>query len=736
MSFAFSYNFNTGLVNNSDFDRLYLRNSMGFSRDSLRREGDVYGGWPFYSLNSPGTIIQNEYLLSKEYEAKFGTTLAISDNYKYLEETTNEDYMGSLLSSSQMSYSSNTAQSRIDVYKDMFLENYSILGQAAGYYDSDDLTVTGSYKSYDFTFGGTNTDGLTTKAGLAKAYQELEAEATLLKSNLNIGELGYGGYPEIGYSKTDDEIDLLQKELEAASQQFMKLYDDMFAYYKIKAGGHKYDNDSSDADKAQREREAASAAIITASLAMKYAQDYYSQSVKPTAADFVFGQAGVILKDSTNQSSQEGLLINMLSEYTGSADLTNIFDTNNSGYTMFSKAFVNDGAPLTGQGYVWDLSNDTDDLVDEMGDAYDRGSELNTNALDEIGDTVPTYISWMVRDTFGVGGVLPDAKNTSYCREDATYLAGDIIAAAQKLVELKMAIQTKILEASINNRARAEYEARVGAMEAIAKVLGCASGNDPYEITIDGQKYILGQDRNDDGTISNITEILGIQDNQDNVFASMKKLDTNNDGYVSQEEMQAQHIVLTAVNADGELTNSGYDMGLVKGISLASLQNMDGTNNVFGKFTMDLQDRQVAGNLTFEDKTYFDKLFATSVDFTKLSEYDSEKSSDSVVVPPTLTKTEEVVEEAPAVAEESVPVAEAKTYSLFDASNFSFDFISTADSKSVFEKILDQLAWKMNIGSLTSVQKYQILDGIDAGLDQDLATAEIQQELDKINLSA
>jgi hypothetical protein len=106
-----------------------------------------------------------------------------------------------------------------------------------------------------------------------------------------------------------------------------------------------------------------------------------------------------------------------------------------------------------------------------------------------------------------------------------------------------------------------------------------------------------------------------------------------------------------------------------------------------------------------------------------------------MVIPstPAVKETEELKAEAPVV---ETATAEPKTFSLFDAKNFSFDFVSSEDNKSAFEKLLDQLSWQMNINNLTSVQKYDILDGIDANQDLAIAKTEIQQELEKINLSA
>ena len=714
---AFNYTFNAGKLS-SEFNKSgYLYNNFGFSNANA------------LTLSS-NSLLSNTGVFDTEYSAKFGKNLAISDDYKSF---TSGD-MDNFLSSSEISYTSNTAVSRTDAYKELFLQTYKPSASSAS------LAVTGSYNA---AYGV----DVSTTATMSALYTKLESEANTLKAGLNTSELAYGGYPEIAYSSTDSEVELLKKQLDVAMQDFVKVYDDLFASFKIKAGGHAYDNQGN-GDKNVREQEAATAATMTASLAMNYAEKYYSQSIKPTAANYVFGQAPLIFAGK-DQTAENAYLANSLSDYTdvSNANLQNILLNNNSGYEVNHKVYANSA---TGS-YMWDMNYQLN-LIQELGN--DKGSEIRQDGLNELGGTIPAYINWMVRDSFAVGGVTPDIMNKTYCSSQATFLSGDMVAAAEKLVDLKMKIQAKTVESSINNKARAEYESRVGAMNALQEIMNC-TGTDPYTVNIDGKNYMLGQDKNDDGTINNITELLGIKDSQDNVFESLKKLDTNNDGYVSQEEMKAQNIILNAVdNESGQLTNVGYDMSLVKGINLAELQNKDGKNNLYGSFTMDLQDKKANGNLTFEGSTYFDKLFGSVVDFSALDSIEETKSSDAIVIPSSVVAkpvpissqaaTAEVpavqptVQTAqPAVQPTDVPsTTEPKTYSLFDAKNFSFDFVSVEDNKSAFEKLLDQLCWQMNIKDLTSTQKYGIIDGIDANQDVAIAKTEIQQELEKINLSA
>ncbi|MEI8377187.1 MAG: hypothetical protein WCF95_01485 [bacterium] len=704
---TFSYSFNAGKIQ-SGYDPTYLKTAFGFSDTPLT--GAVLTG-------TTNGILTNIDTFATEYQAKFGKTLAISDNYKLFDDGTMKHLLDTNFT--DVNYTSITAVSRVDAYKEMFLEKFKPTTASAN------LNIANSSSAYNMNagnLGGYTWDNgacilnqsayLNNKDDLTSLYNQLESEANTLAEGLHSSTLAYGGYPEIGYSSVDAEIKLLNQQLDSTMQDFVKLYDDLFAHFKIK------DNQS---DIANKEKRAATEATMTAVLAMQYAEKYYSQSIKPTAAEYVFGQAPLtfMTADKNEPPEQNAALVGLIDAYTNvsNANLQNILFNNQSGYKTFNKA----------------ISTTLADYMTTM-----PVGSTNADSQD---------IEFRVRDAFGVGGWTTTIAKTDECADSATFIAANIVEIAQKLVDLKMKIQIKTVESSINNQARAEYEARIGAMQAIQQTLENCGGTDPYTININGQKYMLGQDKNDDGTINNITEILGIRDTQDNLFESLKKLDNNNDGYVSQEEMQAHHIILNAVdNESGQLTNVGYDMSLVKGINLAELQTADGTNNIFGKFTMDLQDKKVNGDLTFEDKSYFDKLFASNVDFSTLDSIEDEKSSDAIAIPSSVkaVKFEEIKEPATedsvsATTETAKPAEEkpaAKEFSLFDAKNFSFDFVRAEDNKSAFEKLLDQLSWQMNITNLTSTQRYNILDGIDASQDVALAKTEIQQELEKINLSA
>ncbi|MDD3419626.1 MAG: hypothetical protein PHE78_03380 [Candidatus Gastranaerophilales bacterium] len=743
---AFTYGINTGKLS-SAYNSDYLKNVFGFSSDALATSNGL--------LSDPSKFIS-------DYQNLYSTTLSVSDGYKFF-ESGNDDYMDmtKLVSSSELAYTANTVEDRVDVYKELFLEKFATGATAALNVTSGSLDLA----NYNFVNADGNTvAGSTILSGgkistnmenLEALYNQLSKEATALKSELNSNILAYGGYPEIAYSSIDAETALLQKQLDAEMQTYMSLYDDLFAYYKTKAGGHSLDNESNSDDRLRREKEAATAATMAASLALQYAQETYGQSVKPEVSDYIFANAdmifGTLFNDDTSTgidgASQEEMFYNLAANY--AADGTNIRnfllnDSSTTGYTKFNQVAANASVASAktteaekAKVYMWDMSTglNLDEQTDNPTDV-DQGSKLSTFALDEIGDTVPLYISWMVRDSFGVGGLTPDVNNTGYTSENATFLTTAIMSSAQKLVDLQMKVQQKTIESSINNSIRAEYEARVGAMQALQELMiaECPNGTDPYEVVIDGQKYILGVDSNDDGTIGNVAEILGIKDTKENLFESLKNLDTNKDGYVSQEEMTAAKVILNAVDENGTLTGSGYDMSLVQGINLSSLSSADGTNNIFGTFTMDLKDKSVAGNLTFEDQDYFSKLFASKGN-NSYEDIDVESSIAPIV---TSKSTSKVVSEAEKVdsevaVEEPEKQTTASTLDLKDGFSFTFSDIK---EDSAIESLFEKICWQMGISNLSFTQKSNILGDIDANTDLSIAETQIRQDLESINLSA
>ena len=365
--------------------------------------------------------------------------------------------------------------------------------------------------------------------------------------------------------------------------------------------------------------------------------------------------------------------------------------------------------------YVFDLTETNAVDIKGVGNENILNSNigaLNDSQLAEIGDNTTDYITWMVRDFFGVGGITTDIKDTSYCFQEADPIAAKLVQSAENLVKLNMEKQKYNIEAAINNQIRAEYEARLGAMQAINQILTCpdpTSENDPYNVEINGEKYILGKDINDDKVINSIVEIFGIDDTKDNVFQSLKALDDNQDGYVSKEELSAHNIIFNKVDNEGKLTAETFDISKIQGISLSELENADGTNNVFGLFKLDLESSRADGTVTFENDAYFDNLFSKNDVMTSMEEIDVETSQE---VMPEVIETEENVFE--------------KKYS----------FNLGEDNKNIFEKLFDELCWKMGINNISEVQKDKIIDSIDEDLDIDIVEAQMQQKLDTFNLSA
>jgi hypothetical protein len=746
---AFSYSINAGSIS-SAYDSTYLKNTFGFSTTALTLSGG--------STN----YLSNVDTFARQYQNIFGKTLAVSDAYSFFDDQTGT--MDHLLSTGNISYTSNTTQDRIDVYKEAFMEQYNS-GET-----SDIATSANAFNLASYTGGssvlssGKINTATVSMDNLETLYNKLSSEATSLKSELNSNILAYGGYPEIKYNQVDAQTALLQKELDNEMQNFLKLYDDLFAFYKIKSGGTQWDNGVEADDRARREKEAATAATLAATLSLKYAQTTYSQDIAPSVSDYVFENAGTMFGSIVNSnngyvslgapidgSGQQAMFKGLLSNYVGTGEnVTNMLSNNQSDYVLFNQIFATNNKSAVNaastddakaDAYLWNMAT-TPGVINVEGDS-EKITGLDNVALDEIGDTVPAYIAWMVRDSFGVGGDTATVRDTTYTSDKANYLATSIMASAKKLIDLKMQVQTNAIETSINNNIRAEYEARVGAMQAIQDIMyaKCPDGTDPYEITINGQKYIMGQDSNSDGNITNIAEILGIQDTKDNTFSSMKALDANNDGYVSQEELNAQNIILSAVDDNGKLTGASFDMNQVKGISLASLQAQDGTNNIFGKFTMDFANNKTAsGNATFEDRDYFSKLFGLE---DSSEDIDVESSVTPILTTSTNTASVSTAASTASTATTATTASTETTASTAstDSTNstakaFSFDFSDATDSETTFEKLLDQISWQMGISNLSFTQKAGILDDVDSYSDQTLAESKIREDLESINFSA
>lgn len=209
---------------------------------------------------------------------------------------------------------------------------------------------------------------------------------------------------------------------------------------------------------------------------------------------------------------------------------------------------------------------------------------------------------------------------------------------------------------------------------------------DPYILNINGTQYILGQDINQNGTIDDVAEILGINDTLDNPFASLISLDTNNDKNISQEELLKAGIILNAVSKDGSLSKSTYDTKLLRGIDLNTLTPTNNTSGTVGTFSALLMNgATVNGVQTFDDQSYFNKLFGKPVDLTP---YQHE---------------ENIVTESDTIST-STQILTNQIKSIYSA-------LDLEDTSSI-ESILDSVCWKKG-AVLTPAQRIKMIEGVD-----------------------
>lgn len=145
---------------------------------------------------------------------------------------------------------------------------------------------------------------------------------------------------------------------------------------------------------------------------------------------------------------------------------------------------------------------------------------------------------------------------------------------------------------------------------------------DPYSITVDGVKYTMILDNGDGKWDTN--DILGINDNKDNLFAALKGLESDGDvSNLTGEELAKAGIRLVATNKDGTLAvddpSKDFDLSKVKSIDMTNLQRStdnDGNVGTFGNFDMTLADgRTIKGEETFEEMSTLQKLFGAVKNF-------------------------------------------------------------------------------------------------------------------------
>lgn len=135
---------------------------------------------------------------------------------------------------------------------------------------------------------------------------------------------------------------------------------------------------------------------------------------------------------------------------------------------------------------------------------------------------------------------------------------------------------------------------------------------DPYIVRIKNNDYVLVKDSQDSKwTVENI---LGYEDSKDDLFASLKKLESDgNASKISTQELQNANIRFVKLNSDGSLAlddkSLDYDINKVLYIDMKNLRtalgnkNQDGTFGYFYVYVKDENGKRTAvGHVTFEEK--------------------------------------------------------------------------------------------------------------------------------------
>ena len=141
---------------------------------------------------------------------------------------------------------------------------------------------------------------------------------------------------------------------------------------------------------------------------------------------------------------------------------------------------------------------------------------------------------------------------------------------------------------------------------------------DPYMIEIDGTRYMLFKDNND-GKFDK-DDILGYKDTKENIFASLKPLDTNYDKKLTGDELSKAGIRLVKISPSGKLMysdkNSDFNNSDIKFIYIKELRKSytnNGSTGNFGLFDVVIkkQDKSkiVTGIVTFETEKELEKYF-------------------------------------------------------------------------------------------------------------------------------
>lgn len=249
-------------------------------------------------------------------------------------------------------------------------------------------------------------------------------------------------------------------------------------------------------------------------------------------------------------------------------------------------------------------------------------------------------------------------------------------------------------------------------------------GVDPYVVTINGTKYVIGRDNNSNKNIDDVSEILGINDSQDNPFSSLVSLDANKDGKVSQAEMLANGIVFKAVDASGKLTTTSYDNSLISEIDLSTIDKTPSGNST-GTFSVKLSNGSKAqGVQTFDDQAYFNKLFGKIVDLSAYQKTTTDSASSTAESKSTETA-------ASNTATSSTSLTHQK---LLNQINSAYSALIVDDTSKI-DTIMNNICWKHSI-TLTAAQRNRIVDSIDPLLTPFEIEKKIVNAVSQLNLSA
>lgn len=140
---------------------------------------------------------------------------------------------------------------------------------------------------------------------------------------------------------------------------------------------------------------------------------------------------------------------------------------------------------------------------------------------------------------------------------------------------------------------------------------------DPYIVNINGKNYVLVKDAPDNNwTVDNI---LGSNDSKDDLFASLKNLETDGDKTkISTAELKDANIRFVMLNSDQSLVlndrTKDFDINKVQYIDIKNLRTALGNKNddgTFGYFYVVIKEdgkkRAYPGRVTFEDKQDLNK---------------------------------------------------------------------------------------------------------------------------------